>query len=111
MLQADCTGPVPVALTQVPGEPLEQIAKGECLLIADASILTVSTGRLWLHGLYLRHNPTQRASSVTLLTTAAGSAELWMTDCILQGFRQYTDASGGAGLVANAPVYLQGTCP
>ena len=108
MLQGNCTEPVPDAMHQVSGAPLEPLLDRQCLLVADASALTASTGRLWLHGLYFRHTPTQRASSVTLLTTAAGAGQLWITGCTLQGSREYTNTTGAAGLVAEARVYIEG---
>lgn len=97
LVQGNCTEPVPRLLSLSlarDSSPLTDIKPGQCLILADWSVLEVTGTRVWLEGLYIRMVGSRQGSLVPIpellaLGTAAESseevAEVYMTDMTLQG--------------------------
>lgn len=94
----------------LPGVPLAPRKPGQCVLVADAELFTLGTGRLWLHNLYLRHKASQRDDFTSLAFTGEDkTGQLWMTTCTLQGTGLYDSVDTGCnGLYVFAPAYAEG---
>lgn len=85
MVQGSCaTAPGP-ALSKPGGADLRPLLPGQCLLLTDTSLLTVSNSSLWLDNLYVRLKRTTRTPlDPVLLTTEAEAPALFLSGITLQ---------------------------
>lgn len=104
-MQGECRG-APQLQLQAP--PLAELREGQCVIVADMTVWEVRFGPVWMHNLYLRHSPTARSDSVSLVTSTEASGRLWLTQMTLQGAAPYADGVGAQGLVAGGPTYIEG---
>lgn len=85
MVQGSCaTAPGP-ALSKPAGADLRPLLPGQCLLLTDTGLLTVSNSSLWLDNLYVRlKRSTRTPLEPVLLTTESESPALFLSGITLQ---------------------------
>ena len=112
-MQGNCSGiPVDTNALQLAGAPLRPLSEGQCVIVADRSVLQTEHGRLWVDNVYIRltRSPPE---SVSVLVSVTEDAQLWMTRSTLQGNGRFDAEQGAIGIFSDrfGHVFAQGTPP
>lgn len=113
-MQGNCDASTAKDAFKLNGRPLEDLTEGQCLVVSDTSLFSVTVGDLWLDRLYIRHHlPLEETNPDAVRTGAlvsvAGKGKLYMTDMTLQG--DGIDRMQGVRVLNAGRVYAYGSLP
>lgn len=84
-VQGSCAAAPGPALAQPGGADLRPLLPGQCLLVTDTSLLTVTNSSLWIDNLYVRLKRTAKSPlEPVLLTTEVDSPGVYLSGVTLQ---------------------------
>lgn len=113
-LQGNCDASTAAGAFKLNGSPLEGLTEGQCLVVTDTSLLSVTVGDLWLDQLYIRHHLPEEetdpdAVRTGALVSVAGKGKLYMTKITLQG--DGVNRMQGVRVLNAGRVYAYGSLP
>jgi hypothetical protein len=93
-MQGNCWSEPSFVARGLPGPDLVTRKPGQCVLVTDLRLLTV-TKNVVLESLYLRSHETMRTETVSLLDCIGSRCNMWLRSVTLQGFLdRYVDYGG-----------------
>jgi hypothetical protein len=82
---------------------MEPLRPGQCLLITNGGIFTVSKGKLWLDRVYIRFRQSHETRQSSLVS-AGSPGQLWMSGVTIQG----DGVRLCEGLYVDSSAYIEG---
>jgi hypothetical protein len=122
-MQGNCNSEPSASALGISDRRLEPRTPGQCVLVTDQALMSLSQQNLWLDRLYIRHRETENVDTCCdtdlLHVSGNGTTNLWLTSVTLQGeANQVTEYSlwdpPGAIKVVGAQLYAEGghlLCP
>jgi hypothetical protein len=91
---------------------LDSRKPGQCVLVTDEHVMSLTWQSLWLESLYIRYRSTSSSDKIALLACSGKGCNLWLTSVTLQGDSSQLPRLGGLA-VAGGQVYAEGAvcCP
>jgi hypothetical protein len=106
-MQGNCKAEPSAESLGLTGPDLVARKPGQCVLVTDEHLMSLTWQSLWLNSLYIRYRSTSSTDKIALLACSGKGCNLWLTSVTLQGDSSQLPRLGGLA-VAGGQVYAEG---